>query len=340
MRATPTWPRCTLLHERLQQHAAAGHINDYYETNFAIHEAFIALADNRWLAQVIGDLRKILKLARLQQLQAPGRLEQSLSEHLDSVRRAARRATARAPRPPCAPTCCASARRCAPLPATTRDCCHENAPDWIARGMARLLPAQPGPGAQAAAPAPKAKAAPAPRTTHERLQATLRRTHEALSPRALRRVLADLQAVVDPRISEVEGGRRAQAVADWYAQAATRGAARPVAADERAVCARRHDALARRASATRPRPARRRRPGRNRPAPRAGVAAHAAAAALRGVSRRHALSGGPARRAAAAPQGRQAAAARSMPSWSTCSRPGSTWPFWSCGAFAGTRPPR
>ena len=40
------------------------------------------LADNRWLAQVIGDLRKILKLARLQQLHAPGRLEQSLSEHL------------------------------------------------------------------------------------------------------------------------------------------------------------------------------------------------------------------------------------------------------------------
>jgi DNA-binding GntR family transcriptional regulator len=31
---------------------------------------------------VIGDLRKILKLARLQQLNAPGRLNQSLAEHL------------------------------------------------------------------------------------------------------------------------------------------------------------------------------------------------------------------------------------------------------------------
>ena len=40
------------------------------------------MANNRWLAQVIADLRKILKLARLQQLHAPGRLEQSLSEHL------------------------------------------------------------------------------------------------------------------------------------------------------------------------------------------------------------------------------------------------------------------
>ena len=31
---------------------------------------------------LIGDLRKILKLARLQQLHAPGRLDQSLSEHM------------------------------------------------------------------------------------------------------------------------------------------------------------------------------------------------------------------------------------------------------------------
>lgn len=70
------------LHERLTRHARARRINDYYEANYAIHEAIITLADNRWLAQVIGDLRKILKLARLQQLHAPGRLEQSLAEHL------------------------------------------------------------------------------------------------------------------------------------------------------------------------------------------------------------------------------------------------------------------
>ena len=70
------------LHERLQRSARAKRINEYYETNFAIHEAIILLANNRWLAQVIGDLRKIVKLARLQQLHAPGRLEQSLSEHM------------------------------------------------------------------------------------------------------------------------------------------------------------------------------------------------------------------------------------------------------------------
>lgn len=70
------------LHEQLARHAKAQRINAYYEANFAIHEAIIVLANNRWLAQVIGDLRKIVKLARLQQLHAPGRLQQSLSEHM------------------------------------------------------------------------------------------------------------------------------------------------------------------------------------------------------------------------------------------------------------------
>ena len=71
-----------VLHQRLNRHAQARRISDYYETNHSIHEAIITLADNRWLAQVIGDLRKILRLARLQQLHAPGRLAQSLAEHM------------------------------------------------------------------------------------------------------------------------------------------------------------------------------------------------------------------------------------------------------------------
>ena len=70
------------LHDKLSRHARTKRINEYYATNFAIHEAIIRLANNRWLEQVITDLRKIVKLARLQQLHAPGRLEQSLSEHL------------------------------------------------------------------------------------------------------------------------------------------------------------------------------------------------------------------------------------------------------------------
>jgi DNA-binding GntR family transcriptional regulator len=70
------------LHDRLQGHAKAGRITDYYACNFAIHEAIILLANNRWLGQSIADLRKILKLSRLQSLSAPGRLKQSLSEHM------------------------------------------------------------------------------------------------------------------------------------------------------------------------------------------------------------------------------------------------------------------
>jgi DNA-binding GntR family transcriptional regulator len=70
------------LHQKLAKHARARRINEYYAANFAIHEAIILLANNRWLAGTIADLRKIVKLARLQQLHAPGRLDQSLSEHL------------------------------------------------------------------------------------------------------------------------------------------------------------------------------------------------------------------------------------------------------------------
>jgi len=67
---------------------------------------------------------------------------------------------------------------------------------------------------------PDAKPAAAkavPRSLAERLDATLRRFGEAMSPRALRKALAELQAVVDPRTSDVEAGRRAAAVAQWYA---------------------------------------------------------------------------------------------------------------------------
>ncbi len=90
---------------------------------------------------------------------------------------------------------------------------------WIARNVGRLRTA----GAKAAAGKGDDDAqAPKPaqeRSTHERLQATLRRGAEALSPRALRQLLAQLQDVLAPRVSEIEGGRRAQAVAAWYAQA-------------------------------------------------------------------------------------------------------------------------
>ncbi len=95
---------------------------------------------------------------------------------------------------------------------------------WIARGMSLLRPGlESGGGGARPVAAETAGAAPqghAPRSTRERLKATLRRHQEALSPRVLRRTLTELQAIVDPQVSEVEGGRRARGVAGWYAKAA------------------------------------------------------------------------------------------------------------------------
>ncbi|AMO21758.1 malonyl-CoA decarboxylase family protein [Ramlibacter solisilvae] len=76
---------------------------------------------------------------------------------------------------------------------------------------------------EAARTEPKAQAKAEPgrggRPIPERLKATLRREQEALSPRALRRTLAELRAIAEPQVSEVEGGRRAREFAAWYAKA-------------------------------------------------------------------------------------------------------------------------
>ena len=99
---------------------------------------------------------------------------------------------------------------------------------WLSRGADRMrLDVMPADAAAAMLPLRAALAAQTPaaaapadgRSIRERLQATLRQQPEAMSPRALRRLLAELQAIIDPGVSEVEGGRRAQAMALWYASA-------------------------------------------------------------------------------------------------------------------------
>ncbi|MFC7459867.1 malonyl-CoA decarboxylase [Hydrogenophaga defluvii] len=96
--------------------------------------------------------------------------------------------------------------------------------DWIGRRVSSLLP---GKGKAATAPAASTPAGasppptpgrgkPAARSTRERLAATLRQGDEAMSPRMLRRTLEELRAIIDPRVSEVEGGRRAEAMAQLY----------------------------------------------------------------------------------------------------------------------------
>jgi malonyl-CoA decarboxylase len=83
------------------------------------------------------------------------------------------------------------------------------ASDWISKSVALLRP-----NGESKAVEPRAA-----RPTGERLRATLRRNPEALSPREMRRALAELQAVVDPRVSEVEGARLAHSFMQWYGQA-------------------------------------------------------------------------------------------------------------------------
>lgn len=76
-------------------------------------------------------------------------------------------------------------------------------------GFAETPASQAGPGTPAAK-----------RSLKERLDATWSVDGEALSPRQLRAMLAEMEAAADAKISEVEGGRRARELALWYEQAA------------------------------------------------------------------------------------------------------------------------
>lgn len=69
------------LHAQLEEHAAAGNIDAYYDVNFQVHQLVQEMSRNRWLQRVTSDLRKILRLARHAQLTIDGRLQQSLQEH-------------------------------------------------------------------------------------------------------------------------------------------------------------------------------------------------------------------------------------------------------------------
>lgn len=70
------------LHDRLREFAAGGQVDQYYAANAVIHEAIQALADNRWLSDLIDGLRQVLSLSRHKSLALPGRVAQSCAEHL------------------------------------------------------------------------------------------------------------------------------------------------------------------------------------------------------------------------------------------------------------------
>ena len=75
--------RLRAIHADLENAAAAGDINSFFEANQAFHLTLHEIADNRWLLHVIEDLRKVIKLSRHHSLFSDGRLAQSLTEHRD-----------------------------------------------------------------------------------------------------------------------------------------------------------------------------------------------------------------------------------------------------------------
>jgi DNA-binding GntR family transcriptional regulator len=69
------------LHGQLEEQAAGGDLDRFFEVNQAFHRCLQELSGNRWLDQMIGDMRRVLKLTRHRSLRSEGRLAQSLEEH-------------------------------------------------------------------------------------------------------------------------------------------------------------------------------------------------------------------------------------------------------------------
>lgn len=73
--------RLEVAHADLERAATDSHIQRFFDANQTFHQIVQEIAGNRWLLQVIQDLRKVLKLTRLHSLSLEGRPQQSLAEH-------------------------------------------------------------------------------------------------------------------------------------------------------------------------------------------------------------------------------------------------------------------
>ena len=87
--------RLRAIHADLENAAAAGDIDGFFEANQAFHQEVQHIAGNRWLTQAITDLRKVIKLSRHHSLFSDGRLRQSLAEHRGLLDALSRRDVAR-----------------------------------------------------------------------------------------------------------------------------------------------------------------------------------------------------------------------------------------------------
>jgi DNA-binding GntR family transcriptional regulator len=67
------------LHERLEKQVRQR--DAFFATNEQFHMTLLDIAGNRWCAQIVADLRKVMKLNRHHSLFKQGRLGDSLAEH-------------------------------------------------------------------------------------------------------------------------------------------------------------------------------------------------------------------------------------------------------------------
>ena len=67
------------LHDRLEKQVRQR--DAFFAANEQFHMALLEAAGNRWAAQVVTDLRKVMKLNRHHSLFKQGRLSDSLAEH-------------------------------------------------------------------------------------------------------------------------------------------------------------------------------------------------------------------------------------------------------------------
>ncbi len=80
------------LHLKLE--AAVSDREKFFALNERIHLRLLEIAGNRWQAQMVADLRKVMKLNRHNSLLKAGRIDESLAEHRGIMRALARRDSA------------------------------------------------------------------------------------------------------------------------------------------------------------------------------------------------------------------------------------------------------
>ena len=67
------------LHDALE--ATVGDRDEFFTANERFHMRVLEMLDNKWLSQMVADLRKVMKLNRHNSLFKSGRVEESLQEH-------------------------------------------------------------------------------------------------------------------------------------------------------------------------------------------------------------------------------------------------------------------